>query len=425
MGFASDDRRSARIITLDADGLDALELVLIGARSLNSLLDELALGREPLGEVLLHDSENTPVACIREGSIAPLRPLPGGVGPQWDPAVRRGPREVRDENESVERATVALALFSPPSLADVEKAQIRVNEVRAHTLILAAFVSRGRRLKVDDTKPRVSPNGVVRATLAAAEELSRRLPRTRVVTLAIPWPLRLLIPRAAREGEIRDILASYGASSILIGGDKPRLDDKAADQLYPVASRREFTDADAETRYMPTTIFFTGLSGSGKSTVARALAEHLLDTSSTEIVLLDGDEMRRRVSQDLGFDRASRNTNVARIAEAAAHVAKNGGIAIAAPIAPFADGRARAREIASAAAPFLLVHISTPLEICEARDRKGLYAKARSGEIAEFTGISSPYETPNDADLVIDTSVVSVEDAVTQIVKELKRLSRS
>jgi sulfate adenylyltransferase len=109
------------------------------------------------------------------------------------------------------------------------------------------------------------------------------------------------------------------------------------------------------------------------------------------------------------------------IAEAAALIASQGGIAIAAPIAPFIEGRARAREIASAVAPYLLVYISTPLEVCESRDRKGLYAKARTGEVKEFTGISSPYESPTDADLVIDASLVPVERAVDQIIQLLGR----
>ena len=137
--------------------------------------------------------------------------------------------------------------------------------------------------------------------------------------------------------------------------------------------------------------------------------------------MLDGDEIRRRVSQDLGFDRVSRNTNVARIADAAAQVVRSGGIAIAAPIAPFAEGRARAREITSAAGPVVLVYVSTPLEVCEARDRKGLYAKARTGEVKDFTGISSPFEEPIDADLTIDASVVPIELAVEQILEELMR----
>jgi sulfate adenylyltransferase len=124
----------------------------------------------------------------------------------------------------------------------------------------------------------------------------------------------------------------------------------------------------------------------------------------------------------LGFDRASRELNVERIGYVASLVAHHGGIALAAPIAPFASGRARVRELAEAAgAAFVLVHVSTPLEVCEARDRKGLYAKARRGEIPDFTGISSPYEAPDDADLVVDTSVTDVPDAVAAVRAALER----
>ncbi|MEI6270838.1 MAG: adenylyl-sulfate kinase, partial [Chloroflexota bacterium] len=106
--------------------------------------------------------------------------------------------------------------------------------------------------------------------------------------------------------------------------------------------------------------------------------------------------------------------------EVAASIAASGGVAIAAPIAPFAEGRERARAIASLAAPVIFVYVSTPLEVCELRDRKGLYAKARAGEVKDFTGISSPYEAPTDADVVIDASVVSVELAVDQVIQEFR-----
>jgi sulfate adenylyltransferase len=421
MGSASDGQGSARVATLDADGLDVLEQVLLGATSLRSMEDALGLDLMLPDDVSLHDSENTPVARIRGGVIASLRPLSQGIGPQWDPAVRRRPGEVRDAIGKSQ--TVALALHTPPTLAEMDEALATVAARGANTLILAALVSRGRDPDAAVASLRIGPNGLVRATQGVAEELSLHGQATRIVPLAIPWPLRSLNPLLEREAEVRTLLASYGASTVLIGGNQQQFDEAAASQQLPAASRIELERVRSAPRLAPATIFFTGLSGSGKSTIARAVAERLLDASATEIVLLDGDEIRRRVSQDLGFDRASRNTNVARIAEAAAKVAKSGGIAIAAPIAPFAEGRARAREVASTAGPFLLVHVSTPLEVCEARDRKGLYAKARTGEVKDFTGISSPYEIPTDADLVIDASVVSVESAVDQILEELERIT--
>lgn len=423
MGFASDSQRTARVVTLDADGLDLLEQVLMGARSLRTMEEALGIDDALPGDVSLHDSENTPVARIRGGLITPLRPLAQGVGPQWDPAVRRRPDDVRDASRAGGGPVVALVLHTPPTLAELDEALATVAARGANTLIFAALVSRSRGSDAAAFSPRVGPNGLVRAIQGVAEDFLLSGQATRIVPLAIPWPLRPLNPRSKREGEIRELLAAYGATTILIGEDQSELNEKEARKLLPAASRIEHERARLAPRHAPATIFFTGLSGSGKSTIARAVAERLLDVSATEIVLLDGDEIRRRVSQDLGFDRASRNTNVARIAEAAAQVVTSGGIAIAAPIAPFAEGRARARETASAAGPFLLVHISTPLEVCEARDRKGLYAKARAGEVKEFTGISSPYETPTDADLVIDASVVPVEHAVDQILEELKRLT--
>jgi sulfate adenylyltransferase len=163
------------------------------------------------------------------------------------------------------------------------------------------------------------------------------------------------------------------------------------------------------------TIFLTGLSGSGKSTIASRLAA-VLREQGRPVTLLDGDLVRRHLSSELGFSREHRDLNIRRIAFVAAEIGRHGGLAICAPIAPYAVTRQAAREmVEGAGARFLLVHVSTPLAVCEARDRKGLYAKARAGLIAEFTGISDPYEVPADADLTIDTTDTSVEEAVTRI----------
>jgi sulfate adenylyltransferase len=162
-------------------------------------------------------------------------------------------------------------------------------------------------------------------------------------------------------------------------------------------------------------VFLTGLSGSGKTTIARALADDLADTDPRLVTLLDGDEVRRLLSPDLGYDAASRATNIERIAWVAALVAAHGGIAIASPIAPFAEGRHHARELVEPPSTFVLVHVATPLAVCEARDAKGLYARARRGEILDFTGISSPYEEPDDAEVMIDTSTTDIPTAVARI----------
>jgi sulfate adenylyltransferase len=166
-------------------------------------------------------------------------------------------------------------------------------------------------------------------------------------------------------------------------------------------------------------VFFTGLSGSGKSTVARDLRDALTERGDRTVSLLDGDRVRRLLSAGLTFSRADRDLNIVRIGYVASEVARHGGIAICAPIAPYASAREQVRELASAAGDFLLVHVSTPLEVCEARDRKGLYAKARAGVISNFTGISDPYEEPRDADLVLDTSAMSRTDAVDAVLSLL------
>ncbi len=171
------------------------------------------------------------------------------------------------------------------------------------------------------------------------------------------------------------------------------------------------------------TLWLTGLSGAGKSTIADAVAA-TLRAEGREVEVLDGDELRRGVSAGLGFSREDRDTNVLRIGWVAAQIAKHGGIAVCAPIAPYAAVRERVRrEAETQAGPgsFVLVHVATPLAECEARDRKGLYAKARRGEIPDFTGISSAYEAPDDADLVVDTSITDVPGAVAAVRAALER----
>jgi sulfate adenylyltransferase len=168
-------------------------------------------------------------------------------------------------------------------------------------------------------------------------------------------------------------------------------------------------------------VMFTGLSGAGKSTIASRLVELLLEAGHT-VTLLDGDEVRTHLSAGLGFSKADRDTNVRRIGWVAAQIAKHGGLAVCAPIAPYAATRADARRLVEEQAgpgSFVLVHVATPLEECEARDRKGLYAKARRGEIAEFTGISDPYEEPTDAELTIDTRSSSVEESARLVLAHL------
>lgn len=170
------------------------------------------------------------------------------------------------------------------------------------------------------------------------------------------------------------------------------------------------------------TVFFTGLSGSGKSTIANALMVKLNEMGDRRITLLDGDLVRKNLSSELGFSKEHRDLNIKRIGYVASEITKNGGIAICAPIAPYRKTRREVEEMIRPGGGFVMIHVATPLEVCEARDRKGLYALARAGKIKEFTGISDPYEEPENADMVIDTSELTADLAAHRVVVKLKSL---
>jgi sulfate adenylyltransferase len=169
------------------------------------------------------------------------------------------------------------------------------------------------------------------------------------------------------------------------------------------------------------TIFFTGLSGSGKSTIANVLVTKFLEAGGRPVTLLDGDLVRKHLSSELGFSKEHRDINIRRIGYVASEITKNGGIAICAPIAPYDGTRKAVRNMIEPVGGFILVHIATPVETCEQRDRKGLYAKARAGILKEFTGISDPYEEPKDAEVVINTAELSPEEAAQEIILHLER----
>ena len=169
------------------------------------------------------------------------------------------------------------------------------------------------------------------------------------------------------------------------------------------------------------TVFFTGLSGAGKSTVANVLLVKLLEIGGRPVTLLDGDIVRKNLSSELGFSKPHRDLNIRRIGFVASEITKNGGIAICAPIAPYEATRREVREQVAPGGGFVLVHVATPLAVCEQRDRKGLYAKARAGILKEFTGISDPYEEPTDADLVLDTTLLTPEEAAQAVLLHLER----
>jgi sulfate adenylyltransferase len=180
-------------------------------------------------------------------------------------------------------------------------------------------------------------------------------------------------------------------------------------KVYPPRSRKGLT------------LFFTGLSGSGKSTLAKILYAKFIEDGSRPVTLLDGDVIRHNLSSELGFSKEHRNINVRRIGFVAGEITKNGGIAICAPIAPYTSMRRDVREVIEQYGAFIEIHVATPLEECEARDRKGLYEKARKGIIPEFTGISDPYDIPEHPEVRIDTTGKSPIYAAQEIMLYLLR----
>ncbi len=170
------------------------------------------------------------------------------------------------------------------------------------------------------------------------------------------------------------------------------------------------------------TVFFTGLSGSGKSTVANALLLKLMELGGRNTTLLDGDVVRTHLSSELGFSKEHRDLNILRIGYVASEITKHGGIAICAPIAPYASTRRKVRELVEAGGGFIEVHVSTPLKVCEQRDRKGLYAQARAGKIKQFTGIDDPYEIPENAEVTIDTSELSPDLGAHRVLVKLESM---
>jgi len=261
-------------------------------------------------------------------------------------------------------------------------------------------------------------------TLAAAGLIPGPVPGTEDVELVDEEGAPLVVDQlpgnpaqVALVGHLRDRKATIAALSSLTTPTTP-LPIRAEDPRLGAVLERLGNPTVVEVAPKPSgglVVFFTGLSGSGKSTIARALMQSY-DDEGELYTSLDGDVVRRHLSAGLTFSKEDRETNIRRIGWVAAEIARNGGTAICSPIAPFDATRRDVRRMAEeTGARFLLIHVATPLAECERRDRKGLYAKARAGEIPEFTGISSPYEAPTDAELVIDTVDVPVAEAVTLV----------
>ncbi len=192
------------------------------------------------------------------------------------------------------------------------------------------------------------------------------------------------------------------------------------DKVFTDQQRAEFDELSVE-KPKGAVIFLTGLSGSGKSTIANSLNDALTKSFGKSVTLLDGDIIRQHLSKGLGFSREDRAANIERIGYVASEIAKHGGIAICAAIAPYRDVREKVREMVSKQGTFLEVHICTPLEVCETRDPKGLYKQARAGTLKGFTGVDDPYEPPPSPELLIDTSNRQSQEVVEEVMALLKR----
>ena len=324
-----------------------------------------------------------------------------------------GPAEVVTRPEALIRAVLAAAANLPPA-AMVIPVPLAARgplagtgperELAAYGLVAAAFGA--SHLMIDEAQAALGAG--------ATDGPGMAIPVVRAGDwaydpLAEVWrPLALIEAGAERAdlsvGELGDLLDA--------GAEIPAW-------FTPPAVARELRHARPPRSERGFVLFLTGLSGSGKSTIARNLADALAERGARKVTLLDGDLVRQLLSAGLTFSRADRDLNIVRIGFVAAEVARHGGIAICAPIAPFAEARAQVRRMVSEVGDFLLIHVATPLEVCEARDRKGLYAKARAGVIGQFTGISDPYEEPQDADLVIDTGAVTREQATEAVLRLL------
>lgn len=255
--------------------------------------------------------------------------------------------------------------------------------------------------------PALSPVALLRASLLAAETL----PDAAVVA----------VPLAAHDDPEADHGLGVAVVAAYAGGDGVHALASPASDDYPDAIAAVIDADQPAPEDQGLVIFFTGLSGSGKSTLARALMDRILEQGARTVTSLDGDVVRRNLSAGLTFSKEDRETNIRRIGWVAAEISRHGGLAVCSPIAPFDSTRQDVRGfVADAGGAFFLVHVATPLEECERRDRKGLYAKARRGEIPEFTGISSPYEEPADADVRVDTTGRSIDEALEDVIAGLR-----
>nr|WP_246304964.1 adenylyl-sulfate kinase [Nocardioides thalensis] len=350
------------------------------------LPDELAAAVADGGTVELVDPEGLPLAKVTGGDAGlTVTPL---THAQYGPFRRYylSPADARQRYAG--RTFVAVT----DALTDAQVEQLSA----LGPVTLVTLVGTGT--------PSLSPVGLLRATLRVAAGLD-------AAVVAVPLP---------SHGDAEDDAALRARVLLAYAGADPVVDLVAGGSVVA-----EVADIIAEERPAPDeqglVIFFTGLSGSGKSTLAQALMDRLLERGGRSLTSLDGDVVRRNLSAGLTFSKEDRETNIRRIGWVAAEISRHGGVAVCSPIAPFDATRKQVRQyVEDAGGAFFLVHVATPLEECERRDRKGLYAKARRGEIPEFTGISSPYEEPEDADVRVDTTGRTIDDALDDVIVALR-----
>ena len=342
--------------------------------------------------LLVEDGEGTPVARLVDGVLLPERPFS-------QPPLRGHRRTPGDAALAGLGPVLVAAVRGMPSTAEVE-ATIGGARAGGVGLLWLVVVGTGR--------GPLPPEAAWRAAVCLVERSAAHGVRSLAVPAVVP-----ALPDPATGADVLPARVAATWAQALGGGTR-----LLADGVEPAFARELARSATSGGRVgrRGVTVLLTGLSGSGKSTLAKALAARLVESGERPVTLLDGDEVRRMLSAGLGFGRADRDLNIRRIGFVAAEVGRHGGLAVCAPIAPFADVRAQVRaDVEEAGGELVLVHVATPLEECERRDRKGLYARARRGEIAEFTGISSPYEEPDDADLRLDTTGRDVAGCVDEI----------
>lgn len=373
---------------------DDLELLLSGALApLHSFGVDPAISLalpDGLSEVELVDPEGMPVAVVyADGALRPLAAHVTG-------AFRRlylSPAQVQEAYPGYLTVPVAAAL------TDADLASIDGARAPGQGVVLLTLAGTG-------TPQGLSGVGLIRASLAAAETLGNAA----VVAVALASHGDPETDHRLGQVVVGNYAGAGGVVAVTGVGDHPAAIAAVIDQDQPPVGERGLV------------VFFTGLSGSGKSTLARALHDRILESGGRTVTSLDGDVVRRNLSAGLTFSKEDRETNIQRIGWVAAEISRHRGIAICSPIAPFDSTRQHVRrDVEAAGGTFFLVHVSTPLAECERRDKKGMYAKARAGIIPEFTGISSPYEAPLDADVVVDTTGISIEEALDRVIVALAR----